>query len=281
MTTRIAQISDTHLSADRPRFNENFDKVSDHLQTLAPDLIINTGDLALDGADSEGDLMLAAERHRAIGIDVHLLAGNHDVGDDPAIAKRQPVNEERLKRWASVVGPSHFVFDIPGWRLIGLDALILGTDHNTAHAQAEAIRGAVLTANGRSLALFLHKPICDETLDENDVSSRFLTPSRRSVLLDLLGGAAPTLACCGHVHQYRDEVIAGTRHIWAPGTAFLISDPWQPVFGAKTVGYIEHRFHRDGTHDHRLVTVRGLAHCDLLDAPEAYGDIRAWGAGQA
>jgi 3',5'-cyclic-AMP phosphodiesterase len=61
----------------------------------------------------------------------------------------------------------------------------------------------------------------------------------------------------------------------------MISGPWQPVFGAKMVRYVEHALHPDGTCDHRLVGVRGLVHHDLASFPGAYGDVRAWGPGMA
>ena len=56
MTFRIAQISDTHLSREKPFFNENFARVSEHLIGQRPDLVINSGDMALDGPSREGDL---------------------------------------------------------------------------------------------------------------------------------------------------------------------------------------------------------------------------------
>jgi hypothetical protein len=83
------------------------------------------------------------------------------------------------------------------------------------------------------------------------------------------------------VHQYRDTISAGSRHLWAPATSFMISDPWQPGYGAKMVGYLSHEFHADGSHRHEVVPVRGLIHHDLVSFPEAYGDVRAWGTGNA
>jgi 3',5'-cyclic AMP phosphodiesterase CpdA len=281
LTVRIAQISDTHLSADRPIFVANFDRMAEHLRADRPDIVIDTGDISLDGADSDADLAFAVGRHRALGLDMHLIAGNHDIGDDPGGKTRQPVNEARVARWRAIAGEAHFVQDIPGWRLVGIDSLLLGLDLPEAHEQDEAVRTAVARANGRAIALFLHKPICDEAFEETIESTRFLRPTRRAHLLSLFGARRHALAACGHVHQYRDGMIGGMRHVWAPAVSFLISDPWQPVYGAKTVGYVEHLFHPDGTHAHRLVGVRGLAHIDLATVPEAYGDVRNWGPGGA
>lgn len=281
MTVRVAQISDSHISDSKPAFLANFDRVCEHLRANRPDIVINTGDLALDGADSEADLMVARQRHEAIGIETLVLPGNHDVGDSPEIAKRQPLNAERLARYRRIIGADVFVRDLPGWRLVGINALLIGADLPEAAAQDDALRSALSGAGGRAIALFLHKPICDTSHGEEGMLNRFLSTQPRRKLIAAFAAGQPALALCGHVHQYRDTQIDGVRHIWAPATSFMISDPWQPVYGAKTVGYLEHFFHADGTHSHRLVPVRDLAHIDLVDVPEAYGDVRAWGPGNA
>ncbi|MCA3563622.1 MAG: metallophosphoesterase [Methylocystis sp.] len=281
MPVRIAQISDTHLSPTKPFFRANFDLVAENLRDRRPDIIINTGDLALDGADEEADLVLARELHDGIGLDCHLLPGNHDVGDHLDVARRQPVSAERLARYRRIIGPDFWTIDIPGWRLLGLNALTLGSDEAGDADQQETIRSVAASLNGRNLAIFLHKPLADESYGERLTSNRFMTKSPRDTLLACLGMAQPSIVMSGHVHQYRDTPIGGARHIWAPATSFMISDPWQPGFGTKAVGYLMHEFNADGSHRHRLMTVRGMVHHDLAEFPDAYGDVRAWGQGNA
>ncbi len=281
MTTRIAQISDTHLSRSRPFFSGNFDLVAEHLRGARPDIVVNTGDLALDGADSEDDLSEAADRHEALGLETYLLPGNHDVGDHLDVARKQPVTAERLARYRRIVGPDFWTLDAPGWRFVGLNALIVGGNLPGEANQAEMLRHAAKTLNGRSLAIFLHKPLADEDYAEDLACNRFLTRAPRRTLLDNLQGVAPAAVLCGHVHQYRDTAMDGARHIWAPATSFVISDPWQPGYGAKAVGYLMHEFDADGAHRHRLMGVRGVVHHDLVAFPEAYGDITRWGEGNA
>ncbi|MGL4439195.1 MAG: metallophosphoesterase family protein [Bosea sp. (in: a-proteobacteria)] len=280
MITRIAQISDTHLSPAKPYFRSNFDLVAEHLRGNAPDIVINTGDLALDGADHEADLVEARAAHAGLGLECHMLPGNHDVGDHLDVARRQPVNAERLARYKGIFGPDVWSLDIPGWRLVGLNALTLGLALDDGR-QDDLIRDAVATLGGRSLAIFMHKPLADISYDEDLMSNRFMTASPRRHLAGLLGGVVPALVCCGHVHQYRDSLIGGSRHIWAPATSFVLSDPWQPGYGAKMVGYLSHEFHVDGQHQHQVVGVRNIVHHDLINFPEAYGDVKAWGPGNA
>jgi 3',5'-cyclic AMP phosphodiesterase CpdA len=281
MITRIAQISDSHLSTEKPFFRSNFDLVASHLRDTAPDIVINTGDLALDGADHDADLVEARAAHSGLGLECHVLPGNHDVGDHLDVARRQPVSAERLARYRRIIGPDFWTIDIPGWRLLGLNALTLGSQEIGDENQQEAIRAVATSLKGRNLALFLHKPLADESYGERLTSNRFMTKDPRDVLLACLGSAQPSIVMCGHVHQYRDTPIGAARHIWAPATSFMISDPWQPGFGTKAVGYLMHEFNADGSHRHRLMTVRGMVHHDLAEFPDAYGDVRAWGPGNA
>lgn len=280
MITRIAQISDTHLSPGKSWFRGNFDLVAEHLRSNGPDLVVNTGDLALDGADDEADLIEARAAHASIGLECHLLPGNHDVGDHLDVARRQPVNNERLERYRRIIGSDLWTIDVPGWRLLGLNALTLGLDLDDGR-QDELIHDAASSLAGRPLAIFMHKPLADLSYDEALTSNRFMTHGPRHHLLALLDGVVPALICCGHVHQYRDSQIGGTRHLWAPATSFVLSDPWQPGYGAKMVGYLSHEFHADGSHRHEVASVRDLVHHDLINFPQAYGDVKAWGVGNA
>ena len=61
MITRIAQISDTHLSPTKPYFRSNFDLVAEHLRVYAPDLVINSerSDVV---ASADAIMALLAER---------------------------------------------------------------------------------------------------------------------------------------------------------------------------------------------------------------------------
>lgn len=56
MTFRIAQISDTHLSAEKPFFVANFERVGEALRATRPDLVVNSGDISLSGKSKESDL---------------------------------------------------------------------------------------------------------------------------------------------------------------------------------------------------------------------------------
>src|SRR5262249_47768125 len=85
-TFRVAQISDTHLSEDKPFFVDNFRRTAEAIAAAAPDLVINTGDISLDGAGRAGDLAAARAAHDACAVPVRFLPGNHDLGDNVDVA---------------------------------------------------------------------------------------------------------------------------------------------------------------------------------------------------
>ena len=68
MAFRIAQISDTHLSETRPYFVDNFVRIGEAIRAAKPDLVVNTGDMSLDGASEDGDLAASRLLHDALGL---------------------------------------------------------------------------------------------------------------------------------------------------------------------------------------------------------------------
>lgn len=271
MPTRIAQLSDAHLSPRFPRFEGNFDRVAEAVRAQKPDLVVATGDLSTDGADDEADLLHARARHEALGADILAIPGNHDVGDDPVLGGRQPVNAERLARWRRVFGALEFVRDVPGWRLLGLDTQSLGTPEGAA--QWAMTEEAVATLGTRRLALFLHKPLTEERLDDTTVNYWPVLPAARARLLALFGAARPAFVASGHVHQARDHAADGLRQIWAPPIGFIVGDAWQKPVGAKTLGWVEHVLHEDGATEHRLHRPDGMEPHDIGLMPDVYGPL--------
>ena len=275
MTFRIAQISDTHLSDAKPFFVDNFVRVGEALRESKPDLVLNSGDITLDGASREGDLAAGRALHESLGLPVLYLPGNHDLGDsqDAPGHHESPIDAERHARYRAHFGSDWWSFEVPGWRVLGLDAQLLGSDLPLAALQETAVAEAVSDLGARRLALFLHKPLFDRSADEGEITGRFVNPAPRQRLRDCLGTVTPALVVCGHVHQYRETESAGTRHVWGTSTAFVIPDRLQPRYGLKEVGYVEHELRPDGTHDSRLVRVPGVATLNIADFPEAYGPI--------
>jgi 3',5'-cyclic AMP phosphodiesterase CpdA len=272
MTFRLAQISDTHLSAAHPEFVANFDRLAAHLRERKFDLVVNTGDISAHGELAADDLHFALARHQALGLDWLAIPGNHDVGNDPAVGGKTPADAPRLRRWLDILGPDHFLRDIPGWRLIGLDTLITDTDLPQAEAQFAFLQQALDGAGSRRIGLFLHKPLCEQTMAETIVTYWSVQEAPRHRMLALLRQANVGFVASGHVHQWRDRGHSeGLRQVWAPAVAFMVGDTWQHAVGEKRLGYVEHLLYADGRHECQMVEVEGLVRNDLGLMPHAYG----------
>jgi 3',5'-cyclic-AMP phosphodiesterase len=277
---RIAQISDTHLSDDKPFFVENFDRIGEALAASEPDLVLNSGDISLNGVARDSDLAAARRLHDQLGLPVRFLPGNHDLGeaqDAPGYTTgpvEAAIDADRRAAYVRNFGPDWWTLDVPGWCLLGLNAQLLGSDLPAAADQDGAIADAAAGLGKRRLALCLHKPLFDRSANETEISGRFVNPAPRHHLFELLGQAMPALVLSGHVHQYRETWPGGdTRHVWGASTAFVIPDRVQPRYGLKETGYVEHRLHADGAHDSEFVRVPGVATYDIANFPEAYGTV--------
>ncbi len=266
MAFRLAQVSDAHLSASRPFFAGNFARVAEAVRAARPDLLVATGDLSLDGADCDEDLRHAEREHARVAAEWVAVPGNHDVGDDLGA---QRVTPERLSRWKRVLGHHGFVRDIPGWRLVGWDTQSLAA----APSQWDALEDAIRTAGPRRVALFQHKPLCEERLSDTRVNYWPVLPADRARLLALFEGGLPALVASGHVHQWLDRQGDGIRQVWAPSTGFVVGAPWQWTWGERRLGWVEHVFHADGGHEAVLHGVPGVAALDIGAMPEVYGPL--------
>lgn len=261
---RVAQVSDAHLSPRMPGFARNFALVAQAVRAAAPDLLVATGDLSLDGAGEPAELAQARDAHAAIGCDWVAIPGNHDVGDTTLLPQAQPVGAARLRAWEDAFGTLGFLRDAPGWRLVGLDTQSL--PDACGAAQWAALEQAV--AGAPRVALFLHKPLMIDAAEEAERGPWALLHEARARLLAQL---RPAFVASGHVHQWRDHAPGGLRQVWAPATSFILGDRFQRRHGEKCLGWVEHILHADGRAEHQLHRVPGLVEHDLGEMPEVYG----------
>jgi 3',5'-cyclic AMP phosphodiesterase CpdA len=254
---RIIQISDTHLSRGKAHFADNWPPLAAWIAGQSPDLIIHTGDVTVDGADVEEDLRHAAELMRGLGVRFRAVPGNHDVGD--AGHPRQPVTDERLARWQTYFGPDRWVEDAEGFRLVGLDAMLLGSGHREEAAQAGWLDAVMADAGGRQIAWFLHRPLFLDSPDEADTGYWSVKPQPRALLIELVRRHPVTLIASGHLHKAYQTVHDGTRYVWAPASSFLVGPEIQPPMpGEKRLGAVLYEI--DGTVlQPSIVDVPGLA----------------------
>jgi 3',5'-cyclic AMP phosphodiesterase CpdA len=249
---RLIQISDTHLARRLPRLTDNFDRVRETIDARRPDLVINSGDMAFDAPTHRDDLEFAKTLHDALPVPCRYLPGNHDIGDNPtqvSSAPSQPVTEQNLAAYRSIFGEDRWCFDAAGWRFIGLNSLVMNTGLTREAEQFDWLTSQLSHANGKPVALFLHKPLYLNSPDDQELvetAIRYVPMPARIHLVEMLRAVDLRLVASGHVHQRRDFTYSHTRHVWAPSTGFIISDTVQEVIGIKEVGLVDYRFQPDG-----------------------------------
>jgi len=265
---RLAQISDTHLARRHQTLTDNFHRVSEYIDSKRPDLVVNSGDLGFDGPTSADDLAFAKSLHEQIPVPCRYLPGNHDIGDNPTAigpVPSQPVTEQHLKKFRSAIGEDCWRFDAAGWCFIGLNSLVMNTGLAREAEQFDWLASQLSSANGKPLALFLHKPLFLNVPDDPELaetSFRYVPMPARRRLVEMLDTVDLRLVASGHVHQRRDFTDGRHRHIWAPSAGFVISDAKQEVIGSKEVGLVEYRFQPD-SFEVRHVRAPGQIDVDL------------------
>ncbi|MBA8903522.1 metallophosphoesterase [Phyllobacterium sp. P30BS-XVII] len=235
---KIIQITDTHLSPGKEHFNPNWAPLAQWVTDQKPDLIIHTGDLSIDGADIEDDLAFSVRLLNELTAPVLSLPGNHDIGHMPA--SPQPVNATRIDRWREMVGPDRWFHDVDGWRLVGLNSLILGNDSLEEAAQFDWLEDVLDEAADRRIAVFAHKPLFVDTADEGETGYWSVRPAPRKKLLALFAEYDVALHASGHLHCAWQGAHNGTSLVWAPASSFTVGDMVPDMPGKRILGAAIH-----------------------------------------
>jgi 3',5'-cyclic AMP phosphodiesterase CpdA len=259
--TRLTIVSDSHLSPRTPEAEGNWSAVVDHVAKIVPDLVIHLGDLSLDGASEAEDLRFSRCQLDRLPVPWLAIPGNHDIGDNPSADGPNDliVDTERCKRWTDLVGADRWSVELPGWKLVAINAELIGSGLPQEADQWVWLEGELARNGGRlSVALVTHKPL---DADEEELSSsppyRFVPASGRGRMAELAGDGGIDLVLSGHVHQYRRLEIGSTSHVWAPTTWAVLPDDDQPAIGTKRCGVLSLALD-EGGFDEALVEPDGI-----------------------
>jgi protein tyrosine/serine phosphatase len=239
-TARVVQLSDSHLSARHGYFVANWAAVVEQLSADPPDLIVNSGDLSINGSDDDSDLRFAVAQHSRLPSPWRAIPGNHDIGEEPdALMLGQPIDARRVARWRRIVGPDYWSVDVGQWRLVGINGFLYGSGLADDADQHRWLTD-VVESSDRPIGLFVHKPLFLVSPDEPAEPHHTFTSANRSPLAELLRGSPVRFVASGHLHQSRHVSEGGIDWLWAPSCAFPAGEA---LPGASTaLGWIEHEF---------------------------------------
>jgi 3',5'-cyclic AMP phosphodiesterase CpdA len=237
---RIVFLSDLHLSPTHGFFWDNVRRARDAADAAGAEAVVVNGDLCINGPDSDAEMTFAASVLAGLATPVLALPGNHDVGDEPpGQDPDQIVDEARLARWDDAFGTDRFLRDIGAWRLVGVNAQLFGSGLVREEEQDEWLDNALTGADGRHVALVMHKPLFLEHPGEAAPTAASINPAPRAALLDRLRRGGVRMVISGHLHARRDRVVEGIRHVWLPALAFLGAGGHggEPAVGAVTIDF--------------------------------------------
>jgi len=192
----------------------------------APDFVIHLGDI-VHPVPSQASFDEAARRFKAMAqvlpMPLHLVPGNHDVGDKridwmPA----DIVCEDYLRKYRELFGPDYYAIDHGGVRFLFVNALLFNSALPADQAQRDWIDQQLASAAGR-VFVSLHYPPYLLDADEKGSYDNIDEPGR-GWLLSRLRHPCVEGVLAGHVHNFWYDVVGQAELYMLPSTAFLRHD---------------------------------------------------------
>ncbi len=228
---RIVQLSDTHISHLGGVPAENMSLLADHVNhDIRPDLVVHTGDVVIADPDSAADRDAAKRLLARIDAPLLVLPGNHDVGESADSPWMElAVTSERIAAFSSAWGQDRFIAAgsaatrSDNWVFIGINSERLGSGLPEEREQWDWLADAARQARGKSVMLFLHKPLWFPTGSQSGLT---VPEADRERLVALFADARLRVVSNGHLHRFRRAFQGEVLAVWAPSMTFaLTADP--------------------------------------------------------
>lgn len=234
----LAVISDTHLNQGESESNSPFEAnrlangrmrhVIGELNARDLDFVVHLGDLVHPVPAIPHLYGQAARRfHEQVAELVHplhLVPGNHDVGDKPIDwGPAGAVTEQYLSLWKEHFGEQFHSFDHRDCHFAVINAQIINSGLPSEDRQRGWLERDLATNAGRRVFLFTHYPpfLCEP--DESEHYDNIAEPGR-SWLLGLLEEYRVEALFAGHVHNFWFHRHGETDCYLLPSTAFVRHD---------------------------------------------------------
>ncbi len=198
------QLSDTQLgmqsqTEDVTPEAAKLSRAVDDINRLKPAFVIITGDLT----QRVGDPRQIAAFRGLIGrirpsIPVHLVAGNHDVGDVPT--------EASLAAYRRTFGPDWYAFNYGGCHFVVYDTEIICHPEHVPGEMARQLawlkKDLASPAAQQAVQVFAfgHHPLFTGQAEEPDGHNN-IPLARRGIYVQLFAKADLTAVFCGHIHH--------------------------------------------------------------------------------
>ena len=230
----FAVIADTHVNQQEDQSSSVYPSsklanararhVIDELNRLSPAFVIHLGDL-VNPVPNQPAYSEAAEQFltltEALHPPLHLVAGNHDVGDKPLEWMPAPtVTDDYLAIYEHYFGRHYYSFEFDDCHFSLVNAQILNSGLGCEGEQRDWLEADLKGAAGKRVFVCTHYPPYIASPDEPNSYDNIDEPAR-SWLLDLLEKHRVEALFAGHVHNFFYDRYARTDCYVLPSTAFV------------------------------------------------------------
>ena len=235
-----ATITDTHVNFGETECNSEFEinqRANARMRHVINDLnsrdlafVVHLGDI-VHPVPALPDLyeMAAACFHTEISRlrhPLHLVPGNHDIGDKPITWGPGGVEcEDYIKLWEKNFGAVYHAFDHGGCRFFQIDTQLVNSGLAAEAAQKSWLEAEMAAAAeaGKRIFINTHYPLFLTDADEDEHFDNLAQPGR-SWLLGLMARHGVEAQFSGHVHNLWYNRYGETDCYALPSTAFVRQD---------------------------------------------------------
>lgn len=201
--------------------------VIDEINRIAPDFAIHLGDL-VHPVPVMGIYADAAKRFHEqvseLNCPLHIIPGNHDVGDKPIRwGPAETVSEQSLELWEKHFGPHYHSFSHEGCRFILLNAQIINSGLAAEADQREWLEAKLESAGSERIFVGIHYPPFIHQREELEYYDNIAEPGR-TWLVDLVERYGVEAMFSGHVHNFWYHTIGKTAFYILPSITFVRHD---------------------------------------------------------
>jgi len=233
----FAVIADTHMNQKEDYSSSPYPcnalanartrRVVAELNQAEPEFVMHLGDIVnpvpelptyADAAGHFKDLVADLDAP------LHLVAGNHDVGDKPVSwMPAGTVNDEHLALYEDHFGDHFYAFDHNDLHLIIVNAQIINSGLAAEAAQRQWLEKDLADNQDKRTFVCIHYPPYVSNADEHGSYDNIDEPGR-SWFLGLIDEYKPEAMFCGHVHNFWYDIRGKTEVYILPSTAFVRQD---------------------------------------------------------
>jgi 3',5'-cyclic-AMP phosphodiesterase len=229
---RIALVSDTHVqqstNAEPKMYLARLEKTIEAVNAAKVELVLLGGDLTEHGTAAE--LRDFRQRIKGFAAPTWMVPGNHDIGNKiiPGKTNKDSVTLRRVETFERECGPSSWVRQEAGVRVIGLNSALLGSQWPQETKVWDLLASELVKPGSVPTLLLLHHPPFLKKADEAGGDYFNMEPEPRGRLLAVAKQGGVRAILSGHLHYGLTNRVNGLLLLTTPPISFGLPKGKQP-----------------------------------------------------